>query len=822
MKFAKTDADGGTFFVSVDPLRNGSARKGHALQRALKPTNDTRPNLDALAERFHSALTLARRNELATALGVTAASLEALSVGWATVDDLRAMKAGGAGWAENWPEGAFAFPERDGGGRLVGFSFRATDGRKGGPASATGAKRGLLIPATIHEAGEPVLIVEGASDVAACVVLSLAAVGRPSNAGGAEHLTKLLKNQNVLVVGENDAKPTGAWPGRDGAERVATRLATSRGEPVSWVLPPSSAKDVRAWLLDRVAGGLELTNADACREAGRALLTALRADADEAKPEKGPSVAEQLVRLALETFRFGRTDKDEPFAVAHDGANVAIMLKGSGDALRAKLARNYRAMTSRTPGASALADALNVLTGEALDAEAEPVYLRLASHEGGVVIDLADADGRAVIVRPSGWEVVERSPVLFRRTVLTGGLPIPQRGGTLAELRELLNATDESWPLIAGFVIAAFLPNIPHPILLLSGLQGTGKSCAARVLVNLCDPSPAPLRSEPRDAEQWAIAAAGSWTVALDNLSYIPGWLSDALCKAATGDGIVKRKLYTDGDLAVLSFRRVVLLTSIDAGALRGDLGERLLLVDLEPIPEAERRTEEELESLFAGRKAHSLGALLDAVAAVLAKLPNVRPGRLPRMADFGRVLAAADMAGVTDGALDRFLGQQGRIAAEVIDADPFGAALSDFVRSRGEWEGTASELLAELHPDGTDKTPKGWPKRNNLTGRLKRLIPALAAQGITVSCGQREATPQRRRLIRLAVGKSAQNIVHNVQTPDLASAVVDEVDNLDDTPPTLSPVDADGTVSWDDCIDPMTLETNAPESPRAGAKADQ
>ena len=455
-------------------------------------------------------------------------------------------------------------------------------------------------------------------------------------------------------------------------------------------------------------------------------------EAVECEPQQELSTADQLVDMALERYRFGRTDKDEPFAVLCDGPNVAMMLKGSADALRPTLAREFRRRFGRTPGASALADALNVLQGEALDTEPEPVFLRSAAYGDGVVIDLGDSTGQAVIVRARGWELVERSPVLFRRTPLTGPLPVPARGGTLEELRELLNVTDESWPEIVGFLVAAFLPNIPHPILLLSGLQGTGKSSAARLLVQLVDPSAAPLRSEPRTLDQWQIAASGSWVVVIDNLSSIPGWLSDAICRAATGDGMVKRQLYTDSGLAVLSFRRVVVLTSIDAGALRGDLGERLLLVDLERIPDAGRRTEEEIDALFSEKRPRLFGACLDALAAVLAKLPRVRPGRLPRMADFGRVLAAADAAGITSEALDRFRHQQARIAAEVIDADSFGMALVELVRRRNRWQGTATELLAALSPDG-QKPPHEWPKSNGVAGRIKRLVPALQSQGIKV-----------------------------------------------------------------------------------------
>ncbi len=224
-----------------------------------------------------------------------------------------------------------------------------------------------------------------------------------------------------------------------------------------------------------------------------------------------------------------------------------------------------------------------------------------------------------------------------------GALPSPERGGDLAELRTMLNVTAETWPLVLGWLVAALVPIMPHPILLLGGQQGTGKTTAAEQLVGLVDPSPAILRSPPRDPEQWAISASASWVVGVDNVSTIPDWWSDSLCKAVTGDGWLRRKLYTDGELSVLSFRRVVLLTSIDPGALRGDLGDRVLLVDLEPIDEAARLTQRGIETHYQAARPRLFGALLDLLAAVWRELPSVELERLPRMADFGRLLAAMD-----------------------------------------------------------------------------------------------------------------------------------------------------------------------------------
>lgn len=676
-------------------------------------------------------ITSAALQTLAHKLGVTVESLQAIGCGWATQTDLHRFRAGGADWGTAFPPGAYTFPERDGNGTIVGLSLRASDGRKGAPAGATGARRGLIIPSTMKSPTEPILVVEGASDVAAAHTLGLTAVGRPSASGGAEALSRLLGSRQILVVGENDAKAHGGWPGRDGAERIASRLATSRKGEVAWCVPPGGQKDLRAWLADRVANGLALTDREACCAAGQELLNAFAGAQVMAQPEPPDSQSELIVKLALENFRIGRSDSDEPFAVRRDGPNIALMFRGSSDAMRATLAREFRRRYGRVPNASAMSDALTTLHGEALECTPEPLHLRLARHDGAIVLDLGTPDGAVVMMWPGRWEVRETSPVLFRRTALTGALPMPEPHGDLDCLREILNVREDYLPLVKGILVASLIPDIPHPVVLLNGEQGTGKTTCATFVTGLFDPSPAPVRSPPRDPEQWAVAAAGSYAVVLDNISAIPPWLSDALCKASTGDGWLRRRLYTDGEIAVLSFRRVVFLTSIDTGALRGDLGDRLVSVVLERIDDAHRIPEAEIQRRYRDRLPELMGGLFDLVCRVLKQLETLEPSPLPRMADFGRVLLAVDRELGTD-SMAKFLGQRDLFASDVLDDDPIGLPLIALLEKQHEFVGNMKELDALLRQQG-DPGP-GWPKTaRGLSGAIRRLAPALSRRGIEV-----------------------------------------------------------------------------------------
>jgi hypothetical protein len=486
----------------------------------------------------------------------------------------------------------------------------------------------------------------------------------------------------------------------------------------------------------------------------------MKDDKAEKDKERGPSQATVTLELLLERYRPLLGDDGQPYAVAKLGANIALPLRGNGG-VRTQAAKLYAdRCKGAAPAGSALTDALTVFAGHAEGCDPEAIHIRIARHGDGVVIDQGTADGRCIVIDPSGWRLESRSPVLFRRTRLSAPMPDPYQEGALDKLRRLINVDDEDWQLIVGFLLAAWIEDIPHPILGLFGLQGTAKSNATRMLVDLVSPSTAPTRSCPRDIKSWVTGANAAWVTGLDNVSSIPDWLSDALCRASTGEGMVDRALYTDQDVSVIAFRRVVIINGIDTGEMAGDLAERLIRIELNPI--RKRRDERELWAEYQDVRPYALGALCDLLAKVLKELPHIEVGDAPRMADFARILAALDKVQGW-GTLDHYIAVAKDAQADALS--PFGTALRDFALAKcanaDEWRGTPSGLFDELVPkdrEGKPKPTKEWPKLQTMKGRIKRDMPALSTVGVLIDLDQRGPKPARDRLVVITVSPTGSD----------------------------------------------------------------
>jgi hypothetical protein len=330
-------------------------------------------------------------------------------------------------------------------------------------------------------------------------------------------------------------------------------------------------------------------------------------------------------------------------------------------------------------------------------------------------------------------------------------LPVPVKGGKISELGRFLNVTNRNdFILVVSWLLAAFRPTGPYPILVINGEQGAGKTLACRVLRRLIDPNGAELRTDTRDERDLLLAARNSWVVALDNLSYVRNDLSDAMCRIATKGAFATRALYTNDEEFFLEVCRPVLLNGIPPLASRADLADRAIVCVLSTIPDDKRRSEEEFWADFESAAPRILGALLDGVSGALRLCPSITLKHPCRMMDFAKWAEAGCQAlGLPPGSFENAYGHNRSSANEdALDADPVATAVIEFMSDKSEFVGTATELLSKLEalisPSQRDRR---WPKdATRLSSSLRRLPPLLRPRGIEIDFDKRSADASRKR----------------------------------------------------------------------------
>jgi hypothetical protein len=455
-------------------------------------------------------------------------------------------------------------------------------------------------------------------------------------------------------------------------------------------------------------------------------------------PKEKDTQAAALVKLALgEGVELFHDHNRDPFAsIPTNGHTETHRLRSKP--IRLWLGKLFYSTNKKPPGAQAVQDALAILEGKAVyDGETHPVHVRVAGNEGKVYIDLCNDAWQVVEVDADGWRIIDDPPVKFRRAKAMLPLPTPEQGGSIDLLRRSVNVADEDLPLVLGCLVAALRPSGPYPVLALKGEQGSAKSTTSRVYRALVDPNTAPVRAEPKEPRDLAIAANNAWMIALDNVSYLTPWLSDALCRVSTGGGFATRTLYENDEETIFDGQRPVIVNGIEEVATRPDLLDRCLLITCPTIPEERRLTERTFWRRFDRERPRSLGALLDAVSAGLRNLPKTRLGALPRMADFAKwVCACAPALGFTaDIFLDAYASNRETANQTALESSPIVQYILD-VAAFGKWNGTAAELLVKIGgsapPSVTEH--KSWPRTpRGLSGMLRRLVPNLRQAGIEV-----------------------------------------------------------------------------------------
>jgi hypothetical protein len=462
------------------------------------------------------------------------------------------------------------------------------------------------------------------------------------------------------------------------------------------------------------------------------------------------SLAKALVSIVLESGAELFSDGDDTYVtLPHTGQALAYRI--ASGTLKLWIRHQAHNTLGKPASSGPLAEAIGTLEAIALfDRPKRRVDVRVAGDASNVVVDLGDDEGNIIQIDRDGWRVSTSVPHKFLRGAGFGALPMPVSGGDLQALKDFLGLDDQNYRLLLAFLINALKPNGPYFILLVEGEQGSGKSFFSEITKRMIDPNKAMRLRLPDKPQDLMIQAKEYRLLSFDNASGMKAEMSDALCSLATGGGIAVRKLYSDGDLYVMSYARPFMINGISGYANRPDLMERAIPIKLPPVKEGTRRTEEELLAEFEGLLPGILGALLDAVSYALRVYDDIDPPRHLRMADAARWIKAAEF-GLDEkpGAIiDAIAGAQHDFVVDRVNDDPLVMKLRAITRQK-PFEDYVGELFVRIVEEQGGMPDRNLPRSpSQLSNQLVRMRPAMEKAGLIVEFLAKDRKGRKVRIV--------------------------------------------------------------------------
>jgi len=456
---------------------------------------------------------------------------------------------------------------------------------------------------------------------------------------------------------------------------------------------------------------------------------------------KPPGTVEEIIKeLENGSMDFFKNQSGQPFVSFQDNGvtrTVQLSKESFCDVAIYIFYEKYSVVVQK----HMMAQAIGILASKThLRGRTEKSFVRVAGAGNEIYIDMSNKDGEAIKIDPAGWDIIKTPPVKFIQLDGQDAMPAPVRGGSVDLLKKVLNLqSEEDLVIVVAFMLKAFSPTGPYPILCINGEQGTAKSCLSRYIKMLCDPTFATNRACVATPQDLYIAASNAWILDYDNLSELSKKVQDAACQLSTGGSHGTRKLYSNSKEALLSGSRPIIFSGIPNLLNRNDMAERAITLKLKPIPEDKRMGEDELDAMYEELRPQILGALCDAVSCALRNKNSCLTKRLPRMADFAKfIIAAEDALPWPKGTFEKYyMGNQQKTIDMVLDEDNVALAVLSLMEGKYDLMDTPTNILLAL-----EKQPcvaniklhldKSWPKSaNKLKDALERSQTFLRSKGI-------------------------------------------------------------------------------------------
>ncbi len=478
-----------------------------------------------------------------------------------------------------------------------------------------------------------------------------------------------------------------------------------------------------------------------------------------------PTQAELIIKISNKICKeFFHDQYQTPYTAAITGDHIEA-LPISSKRFKNFLCGGYYEAYNAVPNAESVTSGINILKYKAdFKGAVRPLQLRIArdndsNDSNDILYDLTNKDWDIVRISEKGWDI-EKSPIIFRRYSNQQPQVFPSREydkDIFDKFMNLLNVKDnDNKLLLKCYIIALFVPGIQKAILMLHGDQGSAKTTLQELIKILVDPSSILTLAFPRDTNEFIQKLAHNYIACFDNVSVIPDWISDILCRAVTGSGFSKRMLFTDDDDIIYNFIRCVGFNGINLAATKADLLDRGLIIQLIKIRKDTRRENKALWAEFEKIRPQLLGYIFDILVKVLATISSVTLTELARMADFAKACEAISrcMGNKPDTfikAYDRNIQLQ---TEQVLESNMIAPVIVKIMEDRNEWIGSATQLLSDMETLAgimrVNTKSRAWPKGPNiLIRRLNEVKATFEEVGIFVTRGLDAKTKLRTVEIR-------------------------------------------------------------------------
>lgn len=448
------------------------------------------------------------------------------------------------------------------------------------------------------------------------------------------------------------------------------------------------------------------------------------------KREKRPYKKEEATQADIALKLFLEELNIETFQDERNDAYVRININGHHEnwhcdsgRLKSWMSRSFYAKYKNVLRSDVIKSIVEVLKGKALFCEEKRHSLssRLSYDKNVLWYDLVNPTWSAVKINKDGWSIVKTPPILFKRFEHQKEQVIPVSGGDPHDILDFVNIQDQEQKILfMVFLISAFIPDFPHPMPFFYGPQGSAKSTVSKVIRQLIDPSHIEVSQFPKKQDELVQMFDHHTILFFDNISYISQEQSDMLCKVITGGAFSKRKLYSDNDDIIYSFKKTVGMNGISLVLTKPDILERSLLFPLERVSKSNRVQEEVLLKNFEDKLPMIFGSILDTISKAMFYKESIKLEQTPRMADFaiwGSAIAKA--LGYKEGVfMDAYWKNIDSQDMEILYEDTTAGAIMQFMENKYEWSGTASELLEELERLLDFSSRKSLPKSHSALSR--------------------------------------------------------------------------------------------------------